>query len=279
MTLAMSVVEKAGQPLMSSYDFWKQVNEFRAEIGEGQIENGDFLDRVLDECEISNSEIFRVKNDRGNRFVNAVALDHDQMLLVGMRESKAVRQKVLFWLKSLSAPAAQPVALPTTKELALMVLKAEEEKEAAQAEARRLNQVCNTVARQFIPGETAARFCMQLNGVNCQQVQGWLASRGHLINEGRRGYRPSAETRDRYFKLYVADNGSGKEVYQAQLTQKGCRWLYNKYLKGELPMKKSWDGLFTHAVFEQRSPLETVMPGSVVSASMSYSVSQGVASV
>ncbi len=129
-----------------------------------------------------------------------------------------------------------------------------EAKQTAQAEAKRLNQVCNTVTRQFIPGQTAARFCMQLNGVNCQQVQSWLVSRGHLINEGRRGYRPSAESRDRYFKLYVADN-NGKETYQAQLTQKGARWLYNKYLKGELPMKKTWNGQFTHAVFEQPSPV------------------------
>lgn len=147
------------------------------------------------------------------------------------------------------ALAAQSVALPSAKELALLVIQAEEDKEQAQAEVERLNQVCNTVTRQFIPGETAARFCMQLNGVNCQKVQGWLVSRGHLISEGSRGYRPSCHTRDVYFKLYTGQQ-DGKEVYQAQLTQKGCRWLYNKYLKGELPMKKRWNGMYSHIMQE-----------------------------
>ncbi|WP_163370958.1 hypothetical protein [Endozoicomonas acroporae] len=260
----MNTLAQAGQQRMSSYDFWRQINQFRAEENEKAIEHSKFLARVIDEVG-GVSKNFR--HPQNGQLYKCVDLDKDQMLLVGMRESKAVRKKVLDWLKLLSAPVAQPVALPTSKELALMVLKAEEEKEAAQAEAKRLNQVCNTVTRQFIPGQTAARFCMQLNGVNCQQVQGWLASRGHLINEGRRGYRPSAETRDRYFKLYVADNG-GRETYQAQLTQKGCRWLYNKYLKGELPMKKSWDEQFTHAVFEQCS---------AVSESITYSFAQGAA--
>lgn len=146
--------------------------------------------------------------------------------------------------------AVQSPALPSAKELAMMVIKAEEEKEAAQAEVQRLNQLCNTVTRQFVEGETAARFCMQLNGVNTQQVQKWLADRGHLISEGRKGYRPSCHTRDQYFKLQTSQK-NGHEFYQCFLTNKGCRWLYKKYLDRELPMKARWDGQLTHGLFEQ----------------------------
>lgn len=141
-------------------------------------------------------------------------------------------------------------ALPSPTQLAWMVIKAEEEKEAALAEAKRLNDVCNTVTRQFVEGETPARFCMQLNGVNTQQVQKWLADRGHLISEGRKGYRPSCHTRDQYFKLHTSEK-NGHEFYQCFLTNKGCRWLYKKYLDGKLPMKAGWDGQFIHGLFEK----------------------------
>ncbi len=30
------------------------------------------------------------------------------------------------------------------------------------------------------------------------------------------------------------------------LLKKGAKRLYDLYLAGELPMKKNWDGLFTH---------------------------------
>ena len=139
-------------------------------------------------------------------------------------------------------------ALPSPTQLAWMVIKAEEQKEAALAEAKRLNDVCNTVTRQFVEGETAARFCMQLNGVNTSQVQKWLASRGHLIDEGSRGFRPSHYTRDVYFKLHIGQK-KGHEYYQSYLTNKGCRWLYAKYLKQELPMKASWNGEFSQDLF------------------------------
>ena len=145
-------------------------------------------------------------------------------------------------------PAFDPSQLSRMDILSL-AMEAEKEKQAAQEEVQRLNQVCNTITRQFIPGETAPRFCMQFNGVNTQQVQTWLTSRGHLINEGKKGFRPSAVTRDLYFKLHTIEDDRGKERYQAQLTLKGAKWLYKKYLDGQLPMKKSWDGRFSHVVF------------------------------
>ena len=246
---------QSGEPTMSSREIAELTGKHHGHVCRD-------IRVMLVELEIAESKFGSSYVDRSGKQSTEFHLPRREceILVTGydVRRRAAVIDR---WLLLETATTRQPLALPTAKELALMVLRAEEEKEAARAEAQRLNQVCNTVTRQFIPGETAARFCMQLNGVNCQQVQGWLVSRGHLINEGRRGYRPSAETRDRYFKLYVTDN-NGKETYQAQLTQKGCRWLYNKYLKGDLPMKKTWDGRFTHGVFEQRSPLATVMTGS-----------------
>ncbi|HHC4815995.1 LexA family protein [Klebsiella sp. CVUAS 11332] len=34
--------------------------------------------------------------------------------------------------------------------------------------------------------------------------------------------------------------------YQPVLLRDGAVWLYRKYLKGQLPMKQSWNGEYTH---------------------------------
>ncbi|MTI12056.1 Rha family transcriptional regulator [Sansalvadorimonas verongulae] len=120
----------------------------------------------------------------------------------------------------------------------------------AEQEVQRLNHVCNTVARQFVPGLTAPQFCKQLNGVNIQQVNNTLVNRGILIRE-KRGHSPSSIARDKYFKGTVIPNEGGHVSHQPQLTQKGAVWLYNQYLKNKLPMKQSWNGNLTHMVFTE----------------------------
>lgn len=88
---------------MRSFDLWVKLNEFRAEEGGNKIQHGDFLDRVEDECDdLGVSDFFpHPQNKQPVRFYN---LNKDQMLLVGMRESKIVRKKVLMWLKQIAEP-------------------------------------------------------------------------------------------------------------------------------------------------------------------------------
>ena len=92
------------QPLtMRSFDLWVKLNEFRTEEGGNKIQHGDFLDRVEDECDdLGVSDFFpHPQNKQPVRFYN---LNKDQMLLVGMRESKIVRKKVLMWIKQIAEP-------------------------------------------------------------------------------------------------------------------------------------------------------------------------------
>lgn len=143
-------------------------------------------------------------------------------------------------------------ALPNAKELALMVIKAEEEKEAAMLEVDRLQGVCNTIAAQFAKGTTAPVFCRQLNGVNVQQVNNQLIKMGRLLKTSR-GLEPTSYTRDKYFKVtYKAfkkpDETEGQKA-QTTLTLAGAKWLYRAYLSNKLPMKKDWDGNFVHVEF------------------------------
>lgn len=144
--------------------------------------------------------------------------------------------------------------LPNTKELALMVIKAEEEKEQAMIEVDRLQGVCNTITAQFATGMTAVKFCKQLNGVSVNQVNKALKSLNMLQNS-KEGLIPTSYSRDKYFKITYVDyvnKDSDREGQSAKttLTMKGAKWLYRAYLSGKLPMKATWDGVSSHVVFE-----------------------------
>lgn len=233
---------------MSSLDLLDVINKFRLEDGQSGVTNTNFLARVIDELDLSQNQILIMDCKGIGRNRKYVNLDKDQCLLVGMRESKYVRRSVLNWLTNLSE---QKQALPTVKELALMVIKAEEEKEAAILEVDRLQGVCNTMAAQFAPGMTAPKFCKQLNGVNTSLVNTQLVKM-NMLNKSHKDFVPTSYSRDRYFAEKSYDHDGGVRSY-AVLTMKGAKWLYRAYLSNKLPMKKGWDNQYIHLVFEGES--------------------------
>ena len=104
---------------MSSLDFLNEViNPARMAAGENPIENGKFLKKLVDEIDdLPAPKIFRhdkINNLRtpDQKYYN---LSMDQMLLVGMRESKAVRRSVLAKLKELSQAAAPKQEVNTSQ--------------------------------------------------------------------------------------------------------------------------------------------------------------------
>ncbi|MGL4616550.1 MAG: Rha family transcriptional regulator [Shewanella sp.] len=116
------------------------------------------------------------------------------------------------------------------------------------AEVARLQHVMNVTTDNLKTGKTAVEFAKGLNGVNCQAVNAYLVDKGMLRYGGDyKGYAPTPYARDKYFR--VAMYGDTKFT-RAELTVLGAKWLYSKYLKGELQMKNSWDGNFSHNVIE-----------------------------
>lgn len=115
-------------------------------------------------------------------------------------------------------------------------------------------QYINHLENLFLPGMTPAQFCKQLNGVNTRQVNAFLEGHNWLFDD-----RPDSHTarwrvghyaRDQYLtersgQVEQAD-GSIRDTFKPVLLSKGAVWLYRHYLKGRLPMKKGWDGKFTH---------------------------------
>lgn len=97
----------SNQPLtMSSIDFLNNIiNPARFENGESEVRNNVFISRVIDECD---GLLTYINVVRGNE-VTIADLNQDQMMLVGMRESKAVRKSVLKKLKDIPTKEEDPV--------------------------------------------------------------------------------------------------------------------------------------------------------------------------
>lgn len=117
-----------------------------------------------------------------------------------------------------------------------------------QAQATKIHSLENL----FKEGMTHTQFCKGLNGVNVMQVGNYLESRSWLYNESKSGtrHRVGSYARDKYMTEHQVEvTPHGKEPfisYTPILLRKGAARLYDLYLAGELPMKKTWDGLFTH---------------------------------
>lgn len=105
---------------MSSLDFLNNIiNPARIEFGQPEVENRHFLSRVVDEIDdLGVEETFYATTSQGaRRAVKGYMLNMEQMTLIGMRESKAVRRSVLAKLKVMHGPQI-PQTLPEALRLA-----------------------------------------------------------------------------------------------------------------------------------------------------------------
>lgn len=118
---------------MTSYDFLNEViNPARISAGERPVENRKFVARVEDELDdLGAGKTF----PRYGNTVKYYDLNMEQMTLVGMRESKAVRRKVLEMLKKLSAERAPSIPQSFSEALQLAANQAKQlEKQAPKVE-------------------------------------------------------------------------------------------------------------------------------------------------
>lgn len=98
----MKELKVSNSDLISTIVLRDTINTLRADQGENPIRNDQFIARVEDELgrAIEGAKFLHLA-PRTKTPMDAYNLTRDQCLLVGMRESKAVRAKVLEWLKAL----------------------------------------------------------------------------------------------------------------------------------------------------------------------------------
>ncbi|HEY3984979.1 KilA-N domain-containing protein [Cedecea sp.] len=120
----------------------------------------------------------------------------------------------------------------------------------ADRQARYINKLENHLAE----GITPVQFCKQLNGVNTRSVNAFLEERNWLFDDQPKAKHPRWRVKHYARGQYITErpgrveqeNGEMRDTFKPILKQKGAAWLYRHYLNGELPMKKTWDGQFTH---------------------------------
>ncbi|EEP5311754.1 ORF6N domain-containing protein [Salmonella enterica] len=154
---------------------------------------------------------------------------------------------------AIAAPSTQ-VAL-SRKELALMVIEAEERAEAAALENKTLNATVESLEKHFTKGVTIPAFCKGLNGVNVSKMSWWAFQRKWLYNDQRDPeknpkWRVASYARDKYLtedEMKITPHGQDEFTkFTPVLLEQGCHRLYQLYMKGELPMKKTWNGEYSH---------------------------------
>lgn len=141
------------------------------------------------------------------------------------------------------------------KQLALMVIEAEDRAEAFQLENKPLNATVESLGKHFRKGITITSFCKALNGVNVNKMMWWASERNWVYNSRRDlemspKWRVASYARDKYLteeETKVTPHGMEEFIKVTPvLLEKGCHRLYQLYMKGELPMKKTWNGEFSH---------------------------------
>lgn len=89
---------------MTSVDLRDLINEARLNAGESKVRNDQFIARIEDELGDELGECKKIAHPQSRVRMDAYDLTLDQCMLVGMRESKAVRRSVLEKLKAFEAP-------------------------------------------------------------------------------------------------------------------------------------------------------------------------------
>ena len=113
-----------------------QINKFREEAGENPIRNNHFIGRVEDELDGDLPTTKFLQSSKGGEPAKYYELTKDQCLLVGMRESKIVRRKVLAWINKAKDALKEETSVMRKLDEAMLLMK--QDKEIASACGRGL---------------------------------------------------------------------------------------------------------------------------------------------
>jgi phage regulator Rha-like protein len=161
------------------------------------------------------------------------------------------RARVIDRWQELETRGAQPQQLSTI-EILQIAMESEKARLLLTVQVEQQAEKIHSLENLFKEGMTHTQFCKGLNGVNVMQVGKYLEARNWLFNESKSGlrFRVASYARDKYMTEHQHEvTPHGKEPFVSftpVLLKKGAVRLYDLYLAGELPMKKTWDGLFTH---------------------------------
>ncbi|MGU5575480.1 BRO-N domain-containing protein [Aeromonas caviae] len=241
------ITDEQGEP-------WFVASDVAAVLGYAQTNN---MNKLIDEDD-KNKRVLQI----GGNYVNQSLINESGLYqaifgstkLEAKRFKRWVTSEVLPSIRKIGSYGAPAANLPDFSNPAAAARAWAEEYERGQVlaiENKQQQAQIDSLESLFRQGMTIPQFCKMLNGVNSQQVCAYFEDRGWLYNESRSGkrWRAASYARDTYLTEEQHEqkrHGFDPFIYFTPvLLQKGAVRIYQIYLKGELPMKKDWDGLFT----------------------------------
>ena len=222
---------------MSSLDFLNQIiNPSRISAGESEVRPSDFRARVTDEIDdVLNYDNFVVGKTGHKTYYTMLTME--QMTLVGMRESKAVRRQVLDKLKDLGRqqiPQTYAAALLEAGRLAMELEQSQAQLAIAAPKAEFVDKYVQST------GNLGFRQVAKLLKVKETELREFLISNRVMYRLGG-ALTPYAEHIDagRFeVKAGMANHGDATHAYQqAKFTPKGVEWLAGELAKAEAKKK------------------------------------------
>lgn len=210
--------------VMSSLDFLNNIiNPARIECGEPEVKNTHFIKRIEDELDDlpAVKTFYRYGNE-----VKTYDLNMDQLMLVGMRESKAVRRSVLATLKSLSQPKPKSQA-EIIAAMALANLESERRISHVEQKVEQVNEVVEQIKQGTIPagwiGYSLARTKSGMTVDKCKTLTKQFNVRKNTITI----LTPEGMPRPMVI-IHEADFISAFKTMMNEAEKRGTRWHHPK---------------------------------------------------
>jgi hypothetical protein len=169
-------------------------------------------------------------------------------MIMAMRESKFVRKQTVEYIKGLensnnklalpdfTNPAEAARAWAEQYENNLLLSKKNEtlliENKEVKDYSLRQGKFIEVLENQHAKGLTVPQFCKELNGVNVQQVQNFLAIEKNWMRKDKGGWVATNKYRDTHLSVKYIQGHDGIDRPTCYLTLSGAKLLYRYYCKG-----------------------------------------------
>ena len=200
------LIAMSGEMTMTSLEFMEIINAERVAAGESEHEPRKFLAKVQDELDLDDTgKKFRLNSNRTESAYYDLTID--QMMLVGMRESKSVRRNVLDKLKSMQKPQIPQTYAAALLEAGRLALELEQSQQQLSLAAPKADVFDKVIERENLlnatqvaqqVGMSAVKMNKQLDvigGVYSKSVKrgrtfchGWVESGYGEMKIGESGY-------------------------------------------------------------------------------------------
>jgi phage antirepressor YoqD-like protein len=222
---------------ISSNELRDMVNEARSQAGEPKVRNDQFIIRVQDELGDELGECKTIAHPQSRVDMASYELTLDQCMLVGMRESKAVRRSVLQKLKELERPRVI-ATLPDFSNPAAAARAWAEQFELQQAANQALIEAAPKIAfvEKYVDstGLKGFRQTAKLLKANESRFREFLIDKKIMYRMGGewQAYQPHIDAGR--FEVRAGTTGGGHAFNQSKFTPKGVTWVAGLWAQYQL---------------------------------------------